>query len=73
MCGDLDFVGAAQEITLDHMVLVIRRNCISRSHRTITIREMVLTVIPLGNYTHSQLKHNLSLSMKEAYLLVQKL
>lgn len=52
---------AAQGMPLDHLALVARKACVSRSHQTITIGERVLGRLPSpGNCTHSRLKHTLS-------------
>ena len=70
----LVFVAASQETLLDHLALVTTGAGVSESHNTVTTGEIVLGQLPPpGHCTGSRLRHISSLSMKEAYLLVQEL
>ena len=67
-------VAATQGLPFDYLALEARGACNPGSHRTVTIRETVLSTLPPpGHSTESRLKHSFSLSVKEAYPLVQEL
>ena len=67
-------MSAAQRAPLDHSVLGASEGCIHESCGIATNRESVLVQLPpSGQGTPSRVKCTLSLSVKEAYLLVLEL
>ena len=66
MSGDLVSVAAAQGMPLKHLALVGKGARIAGSHRTVTIREIVLGRLPPpGHCTDSRRKHAPTLSIKK--------
>lgn len=73
MSGTLLFVAAVQGIPLDHLALEARGACVPDSHGTVSIKETIHGRLPPpGHFKDSRLKHNPSISEKEAYLIVQE-
>lgn len=70
----LVFAAAAQKTSLDLMALEARGACIPGSYGTVIIRQTFLSWLPRPRVlTDKRLKHTLSLSLKEAYVLVPEL
>ena len=71
MSGDPSFVDAVQGMPLNCLALEARNACVPGSHGIVTIRETVLSRLPLQwHCTESGLKHTLSLFEKQAYFLI---
>ena len=70
----LVFAAAALGMPLDCLALVARWACVPGSHKTVTIREIVVgRLTPPKHCTDRRLKRILSFFVKEGYLLVPEL